>query len=86
MLPTRPSPVGISWFLGEYRGNAMAGHSGGDTGYTTDLAMLPEKKIAVVWMTNSDWPGIGVRDPRGPGRGARPRASTDSDRNPTSRH
>ena len=58
--PTRPSPVGISWFLGEYRGNAMAGHSGGDTGYTTDLAMLPQQKIAVVWMTNSDWPGAGV--------------------------
>ena len=52
-----PSPVGISWFLGEYRGTAMVGHSGGDTGYATDLAMLPEKKIAVVWMMNSDWRG-----------------------------
>ena len=50
-------PVGISWFLGEYRGTAMVGHSGGDTGYATDLAMLPEKKIAVVWMMNSDWRG-----------------------------
>ena len=58
--PSTPSPVGISWFLGEYRGTAMAGHSGGDTGYATDLAMLPEKKIAVVWMMNSDW-----RDSRG---------------------
>jgi CubicO group peptidase (beta-lactamase class C family) len=55
--PSTPSPVGISWFLGEYRGTAMAGHSGGDTGYATDLAMLPEKKIAVVWMMNSDWRG-----------------------------
>jgi CubicO group peptidase (beta-lactamase class C family) len=35
----------------------MVGHSGGDTGYATDLAMLPEKKIAVVWMMNSDWRG-----------------------------
>ena len=51
------SPVGISWFLGEYRGTVMVGHSGGDTGYRTDLAMLPEKKIAVVWMSNSDWRG-----------------------------
>jgi CubicO group peptidase (beta-lactamase class C family) len=55
--PSTPSPVGISWFLGEYRGTAMAGHSGGDTGYATDLAMLSEKKIAVVWMMNSDWRG-----------------------------
>jgi len=54
-----PSPVGLSWFLGEYRGNVMVGHSGGDTGYASDLAMLPEKKIAVVWMTNSDWRGSG---------------------------
>jgi CubicO group peptidase (beta-lactamase class C family) len=55
--PSTPSPVGISWFLGEYRGTAMVGHAGGDTGYATDLAMLPEKKIAVVWMMNSDWRG-----------------------------
>jgi CubicO group peptidase (beta-lactamase class C family) len=54
---TSRSPVGISWFLGEYRGTVMVGHSGGDTGYATDLAMLPEKKIAVVWMMNSDWRG-----------------------------
>jgi CubicO group peptidase (beta-lactamase class C family) len=53
------SPVGISWFVGDYRGTPMIGHSGGDTGYRTDLAMLPEKKIAVVWMMNSDWRGSG---------------------------
>ena len=57
-LPARPSPVGLSWFLREYRGNAMVGHSGGDTGYATDLAMLPgEEDSAVVWMMNSDWRG-----------------------------
>ena len=55
--PSSPSPVGISWFLGEYRGTLMVGHSGGDTGFATDLAMLPDKKIAVVWMMNSDWRG-----------------------------
>jgi CubicO group peptidase (beta-lactamase class C family) len=55
--PSTPSPVGISWFVGEYRGTAMVGHGGGDTGYATDLAMLPEKKIAVAWMMNSDWRG-----------------------------
>ena len=57
--PARPSPVALSWFLGEHRRTAMVGHSGGDTGYATDLAMIPEKKIAVVWMMNSDWRGSG---------------------------
>jgi CubicO group peptidase (beta-lactamase class C family) len=49
--------AGISWFLSEHRGHASVGHSGGDTGYRTDIAMLPERKIAVVWMTNCDWGG-----------------------------
>jgi tetratricopeptide (TPR) repeat protein len=33
----------------------MVSHDGGDTGFLTALAMLPEKKIAVVWMTNAEW-------------------------------
>jgi CubicO group peptidase (beta-lactamase class C family) len=49
------TPTGISWFLGEYRGNRLVQHGGGDTGFRTGLAMLPERKIAVVWMTNADW-------------------------------
>src|ERR1700730_11542245 len=51
----KPSPAGISWFLDEYRGTKMISHGGGDTGFLTGLAMLPEKKIAVVWMTNAEW-------------------------------
>jgi CubicO group peptidase (beta-lactamase class C family) len=54
-LRGKPSPAGISWFLDEYRGNKMISHDGGDTGFLTGLAMLPEKKIAVVWMTNAEW-------------------------------
>lgn len=46
---------GMSWFLGTYRGNALVTHSGGDTGFITDLVMLPDRKIAVVWMANCDW-------------------------------
>lgn len=52
---TNVTTEGISWFLGKYRGNAMVTHSGGDIGFITDLAMLPERKIAVVWMVNCDW-------------------------------
>ena len=51
--------VGISWFLGEYRGQATVSHGGGDTGYATFLVLLPERKIAVVLMANCDWLGKG---------------------------
>jgi CubicO group peptidase (beta-lactamase class C family) len=51
--------VGISWFLGEYRGQATVWHGGGDPGYATFLVLLPEKKIAVVLMANCDWLGKG---------------------------
>lgn len=51
----KPSPAGISWFVDEYRANKMISHDGGDTGFLTGLAMLPDKKIAVVWMTNAEW-------------------------------
>jgi CubicO group peptidase (beta-lactamase class C family) len=51
----RPSPTGISWFVSEYRGIRLIGHGGGDTGFRTGLALLPEEKIAVVWMTNAEW-------------------------------
>ena len=52
----KPSPVGISWFVNDYRGTTMISHRGGDIGFRTFLAMLPaKKKIAVVWMTNGEW-------------------------------
>jgi CubicO group peptidase (beta-lactamase class C family) len=54
-LSGKASPTGISWFLGQYRGQKLVEHGGGDTGFRTHLAMLPEKRIAVVWMTNAEW-------------------------------
>jgi CubicO group peptidase (beta-lactamase class C family) len=47
--------VGLGWFLKNHRGNSLMTHSGGDTGFLSDLALLPEKGIAVVWMSNCDW-------------------------------
>jgi CubicO group peptidase (beta-lactamase class C family) len=47
--------VGLGWFLKRYRGNLLVTHSGGDTGFLSDMALLPEKGIAVVWMSNCDW-------------------------------
>ena len=46
---------GISWWLGTYRGMRTIAHEGGDTGYRTNLVLLPDKRIAVVWMENADW-------------------------------
>ena len=52
---THVTAEGISWYLGKYRGHFLVTHSGGDLGFITDLAMLPQLTIAVVWMANCDW-------------------------------
>jgi hypothetical protein len=57
--PVPGRPVGISWFLSEYHGMATVRHGGSDDGFLTDIVMIPEKKLAVVAMTNNEW--IGVR-------------------------
>jgi CubicO group peptidase (beta-lactamase class C family) len=44
--------VGLSWFIGDYRGEKMIIHGGGDTGFRSQLALLPEKGVAVVLMCN----------------------------------
>ena len=44
--------VGLSWFLGDYRGHKAVFHSGGDIGYTSNLILLPDDSIAVVAMCN----------------------------------
>ncbi|MBN2549712.1 MAG: beta-lactamase family protein [Anaerolineales bacterium] len=46
------SNVGLSWFLGEYHHESMVSHGGGDTGFETYFAMLPEKQAAVVVLSN----------------------------------
>jgi CubicO group peptidase (beta-lactamase class C family) len=46
--------IGISWFLNKYREHAVVTHAGGDTGFVSNLILLPEKKIAVVMMSNYD--------------------------------
>jgi hypothetical protein len=46
--------IGISWFLGKYREHRTVSHSGGDTGFVSNLMMIPDKSIAVVMMSNFD--------------------------------
>ena len=46
--------IGISWFLNKYKEHAVVTHSGGDTGFVSNLVLLPDKRIAVVMMSNYD--------------------------------
>ncbi len=54
------SEIGLAWFLGEYKGNKVRSHSGMDTGFRSNLIILPERGIAVVIMINSDYIGTKV--------------------------
>ncbi|WP_034850106.1 serine hydrolase [Clostridium hydrogeniformans] len=53
------SNVGLTWFLGEYKGYRFISHSGLDTGFMSILALVPEKGVAAIIMTNSDYIGTG---------------------------
>jgi len=46
--------IGISWFLNKHREHAVVMHSGGDTGFVSNLVLIPERQIAVVMMSNYD--------------------------------
>jgi len=54
------SEIGLAWFLGKYKGNRVKSHSGMDTGFRSNLIILPEKGIAVIVMINSDYIGTKV--------------------------
>src|SRR5262245_59336922 len=46
--------IGISWFLGKYKEHRTISHSGGDTGFVSNLVMIPDRSIAIVMMSNYD--------------------------------
>jgi CubicO group peptidase (beta-lactamase class C family) len=52
--------IGISWFLRKYKDYPTVTHSGGDTGFVSNLVLIPEKGIAVVMMSNFDRAPLGV--------------------------
>ncbi len=45
--------VGLCWFISQYKGEKVISHSGGDIGFTTNLALLPEKSAGVVALSNT---------------------------------
>jgi CubicO group peptidase (beta-lactamase class C family) len=46
--------VGISWFLGDLKGEPIVMHGGGDDGFLTYVAFSPSHKAGVVMMINFD--------------------------------
>jgi len=45
--------VGLSWFLGTYKGKRRIDHGGADTGFQTTFVLLPEEGIGVVVLANT---------------------------------
>lgn len=51
-LKTNFAAYGLGWFLREYAGEKVVSHGGSTDGMLTQVAMLPDKKIGVVVLTN----------------------------------
>jgi len=45
--------IGLSWFIGNYKGYKTVSHGGGDDGFQTHLVLVPEKSIGVIVMVNT---------------------------------
>lgn len=54
--------VGLSWFLENKNGLNIVFHHGGDDGFGTQLTLAPDRKFAIVMMTNTDSAGTPFRE------------------------
>ncbi len=45
---------GLGWFLEEYDGRKIVSHTGGVNGFVTSLTLVPEEKLGIVVLTNTD--------------------------------
>lgn len=50
----KPTNYGYGWEVGKVQGEAMSGHGGGINGFTTHAMRLPDQKVYVAVLTNSD--------------------------------
>jgi CubicO group peptidase (beta-lactamase class C family) len=46
--------VGLSWFIGNYKGHPIINHGGGDEGYRAFLLLIPGQSTAIVTLGNCD--------------------------------
>ena len=52
-MPFTKMEQGLSWFVITQAGHRLVNHSGGDTGFRSDILLAPDADAAVVVMTNS---------------------------------
>lgn len=45
---------GLGWFMQEYNGSKLIGHSGGVNGFVSSVMLVPEKGLGIIVLTNSD--------------------------------
>jgi len=48
------SLYGLGWFLQEYNGRKMVSHTGGVNGFVTSVTLIPEEKLGIIVLTNTD--------------------------------
>ena len=46
--------IGLSWFLDDFMGLTSVSHSGGDMGFRSFLKLVPDEKLGVILIVNSD--------------------------------
>ena len=49
---------GLGWFLEEYNGKKIVSHTGGVNGFVTSVTLVPEEKLGIVVLTNTDANGF----------------------------
>lgn len=52
------SLYGLGWMLEDYAGKRMVSHTGGVNGFVTSVTLIPEEKLGVVVLTNTDQNGL----------------------------
>jgi hypothetical protein len=49
---------GLGWFLEEYVGRKVVAHTGGVNGFVTSVCLVPEEKLGIIVLTNTDANGF----------------------------
>ena len=54
VLRPKFSAYGLGWFLRDYHGRKLVGHTGGVAGFVSRVTLLPEENLGVVVLTNAE--------------------------------
>ena len=52
--------IGLSWFIHQYKGHSLIGHSGSDLGYRSILTLIPDRKMGIIILANWDQTPVNV--------------------------